>query len=119
MVSRRSGGGGEGFDFREGCVDGVEVLLFDGTGVDLFTIDSGEGGGEVLEEEREMEPVVDAEGGKDVEVVFGTLIGDDDGVGFEDGVGSVNGGVGDGEVGGVVGNKAKDESKDNAQNQEG
>ncbi len=57
----------------------------------------GEGGGEVFEEEREAEMVVDAEGGEDVEVVLCTVAADDDGVTFEDGVGRVDGGVGDGE----------------------
>jgi hypothetical protein len=112
-------GGREGFDFGEGGIDVVEVLLLNGAGRDFFAVGGGEGGGEVFEEEGKMEAVVDAESGEDVEVVFSALVGDDDGLGFEDGVGGVDGGVGDGEVGGVVGDEAEEESKDNAQNQEG
>ena len=66
-----------------------------------------------------MEAVVDAESGEDVEVVFRALVGDDDGLGSEDGMGGVDGGVGDGEVGRVIGNEAEDESQNDAQNQEG
>src|SRR6202044_3536068 len=106
--------GGEGFDLGKGGVDGVEVLLLDGAGGDLFAFGGGEGGGEVLEEEGDVESVVNAKGGEDVEVVFGALVGDDHGLRFEDGVGGVDGGVGDGEVCGVVGNEAEEESEDDA-----
>ena len=58
-----------------------------------------EGGGEVLEEEREVEGVVDVEGGEDVEVVLDLIAADEQGVGFEDGVGGVDGGVGGGDLG--------------------
>ena len=69
--------GGEGFEFGKGGVDVVEVAFFDGAGGDLFTVGSGEGGGEVFEEERKVEAVVDAEVGEDVEIVLGALVGDD------------------------------------------
>ncbi len=55
------GVGGEGFEGGEGGVEVGEVALFDGAGGDLFAVGGGEGGGEVLEEEREVEVVVDAE----------------------------------------------------------
>jgi len=72
--------GGEGLDLGEGGVDGFEVLLLDGAGGDLFAVGGGQGGGEVFDEEREMELVVDAESGQDVEVVFGARVGDDHGI---------------------------------------
>jgi hypothetical protein len=112
-------GGGEGFDFREGGVDGVEILLLDGAAANLLAFCGDEGGGEVLEEKGEMEAVVDAERGEDVEVVFGALVGDNHGIGFEDRVGGVDGGVGDGEVSGAAGGKAEEECEDKAEDQEG
>ena len=52
---------------------------------------------------RVVEVVVDADGGEDVEVVLGWVVGADElGVGLEDGVGGKDGGVGDGEVGDAV-----------------
>ncbi len=83
----KEGSGGEGLDLGEGGVHGVEIVLVNGTGGDFFPFGGGEGGGEVLEEEGDVEPVVDAKGGEDVEVVFGALVGDNHGLGFEDGVG--------------------------------
>ena len=112
------GVGGEGLETGEGGVDVLEVELFDGAGGDLFAFGGGEGGGEVLEEEREVEAVVDAEGGEDVESVFGVLVGDDDGVGFEDGVGGIDGGADDGEVGGSVRGEAEKKSEDDTENEE-
>ncbi len=67
--------GGDGLEVGEGGVDVGEIVLFDGAGGDLFAVGGGEGGGEVLEEEREVEAVVDAEGGEDVEFVLGVLVG--------------------------------------------
>jgi hypothetical protein len=58
--------GGEGAEAGERGIDVLEVLLFDGAGGDLFTFGGGEGGRKVLEEEREAEAVVDAEGREDV-----------------------------------------------------
>jgi hypothetical protein len=110
--------GGEGFEFGKGGVDVVEVTFFDGAGGDLFAFGGGEGGGEVLEEEREVEAVVDAEVGEDVEIVLYALVGDDHGVGFEDGVGGIDGGAGDGEVGRLVGGEAENERKDDPENKE-
>jgi len=100
--------GGEGFEGGEGGVDVLEVGLFDGAGGDLFAFGGGEGGGEVFEEEREVEAVVNAKGGEDVEHVLGALVGDDDGVGFEDGVGGIDGGASDGEVCGSVRSEAEE-----------
>ena len=107
--------GGEGFEAGEGGVEVLEVGLFDGAGGDLFTFGGGEGGGEVLEEEGEVEAVVDAEGGEDVEGVLSVLVGDDDGVGFEDGVGGKDGGVGEGEICGSVGGETEEESEDDSE----
>ncbi len=94
--------GGEWPEAGEGGVDVLEVELFDGAGGDFFAFGGGEGGGEILEKEREAEAIIDAEGSDDVESVFGVLVGDDDGVRFEDGVGWIDGGADDGEVGGLV-----------------
>ena len=102
------GFGGEGLEGGEGGVDVLEIGLFNGAGGDLFAFSGGEGGGEVLEEEREAEAVVDAESGEDVESVFGVLVRDDDGVGFEDRVGGVDGGAGDGKVCGSVRGEAEE-----------
>jgi hypothetical protein len=111
--------GGEGLEGGEGGVDVVEVKFFDRAGGDLFAFCGGEGRGEVLEEEREVEAVVDSQGGEDIEGVFGVLIGDDDGVGFEDSVGRVDGGADDGEVSGSVGGEAEEECENDPENQEG
>jgi len=109
--------GGEGFEGGEGGEEIGEIIFFDGAGGDLFAVGGGEGGGEVLEEEREVEAVVDVEGGEDVEVVLGAVAVDDERVGFEDGVGGEDGGAGDVEVGGLAGGVAEDESDDDAKNQ--
>src|SRR5271156_517204 len=109
--------GCEGLEPGEGGVDVVEVELFDGAGGDLFAFGAGEGGGEVLEEEWEAEAVVDAEGGEDVKSVFGVLVADDDGVGFEDGVGGIDDGAGDGEVGGFVRSEFENESENYTENE--
>src|SRR5205823_14413302 len=52
--------GCQGLEVGEGGVDVLEIGLFDGAGGDLFAIASGEGGGEVLEEQREVEAIVDS-----------------------------------------------------------
>ena len=110
----QEGCGGEGFDLGEGGVDGVEVLLLNCAGGNFFAFGGGEGGGEVLEEEGDVESVVYAKGGEYVEVVFGALVGDNHGLGLEDGVRGVDSGVGDGDVSGVIGNEAEEESEDDA-----
>ncbi len=110
--------GCEGPEAGERGVDVLEVELFDGAGGDLFAFGGGEGGGEILEEEREVEAVVDAERGEDVESVFGVLVGDDDGVGFEDGVGGIDGGADDAEVGGPVRGEAEKKSENDPENEE-
>ena len=61
--------------------------------------------------------VVDAEGGEDVEVVLGVVVADDDGVAFEDGVGGVDGGVSDGEVGCPVWGVADGQGESDAEDQ--
>jgi hypothetical protein len=112
------GFGGEGFESGKGRVDILELGLFDGAGGDLFALGGGEGGGEVLEEEREVEAVVDTEGGEDVESVLGVLVSDDDGVGFEDRMGGIDGGSDDGEVCRFVRSETEEEGKDNPENEE-
>ena len=114
----QEGHGGEGFEVGEGGVDVVEIALFDGAGGDLLAFGGGEGGGEVLEEEREAEAVVDAQGGEDVEVVFGVLVGDDDGLGLEDGVSGKDDGAGEGEVGGLVRSEPEYQGENDAENEE-
>ena len=66
--------GGEGLEAGEGGVDVLEVEFFDCAGGDLFAFCGGEGGGEVFEEEREVELVVDAESGEDVEIILGLVV---------------------------------------------
>ncbi len=112
------GFGGEGFEGREGGVDVGEVVFFDGAGGELLAVGGGEGAGEVFEEEWEAEVVVDAEGGKDVEVVLGVVVADDDSVAFEDGVGGVDRCVGDGEVGCPVWGVADGQGESDAKDQE-
>jgi hypothetical protein len=110
--------GNEGLEAGEGGIDVLEVELFYGTCGDLFAFSGGESGGEVLEKEREVEAIVDAEGGKDVEGVFGVLVGDDDGVGFKDGVGGIDRGADDGEVCGSVRSEAEEKGKDDPEDKE-
>jgi hypothetical protein len=114
----KKGLGGEGLELGECGVDVVEVELFYGAGGDLFALRGGEGGSEVLEEEREVEAVVDAEGGEDVESVLGVLVADDDRVGFIDRVGGVDDSAGDGEVGGFVWSELENESENDTENEE-
>ena len=110
----KEGGGGEGFELGKAGVEVGEVVFFDGAGGEYLAIGGGEGGGEVFEEEREAETIVDAEGGEDVEIVLVVLACHDDGVGFEDGVGGDDEGAGDGEVSGSAGSEAEEESEDDA-----
>jgi hypothetical protein len=74
--------GDERFEGREGGVDVGEIVFFGGAGGELLAVGGGKGGGEVFEEEREVEVVVDAKCGEDVEVVLGTVVADNDGVAF-------------------------------------
>jgi len=112
------GFGGEQLEVGEGGVDGGEVVFFDGAGGDLLAVCGGEGGGEVLEEERQVQPVVDAEVGEDVELVLRLVVTDEGGIGLEDGVGGEDSGAGDGEVGGPVRRGADEQGDDDAKKQE-
>ena len=114
----KEGFGGEGLEGGEGGVDVLEVRLFDGAGGYLFAFGGDEGRGEVFEEEGEVEAVVNVEGGEDVESVLGVLVGDDDGVGFEDAVGGIDAGADDGEVRGLVRGEAEEKSEDDPENEE-
>jgi hypothetical protein len=110
--------GGKWLEFGEGGVDVFEVLFFDRAGGEFFAGGSGEGCREVFEVERKAEPVIDTERCEDVEVVFGVLVGDDDGLGFEDDVGGNDDGAGDGQLWGSVGVEADNQSENDAENQE-
>jgi len=110
--------GGERLEVGEGGVDVLEVLLFDGAGGDLFALGGGEGGGEVLEEEREVKTVVDAQSDEDVEDVFGVLAGDDDGLGREDGVGGDDDGPGNGQVRRSVRSEPDNQSENDSEKEE-
>lgn len=113
------GFGGEGLEGGEGGVEVGEVVFFDGAGGDLFAVAGGESGGEVFEEEGQVEAVGDAEGGEDVEVILTLIVADEDGFAFEDGVGGVDGGVEDIEVGCSVRGEAHDQSQSEAKDQKG
>ena len=64
-----------GFELGEGDVDVVEVALFDGAGGGFGgVVGGGEGTGDVVDGERDLEAVVDADGGEDVEVVLGLVL---------------------------------------------
>lgn len=108
----------ERLETRKRGVDVLEVEPFDSAGGDLFAFRCGEGRGEVLEEEREMEAVVDTERGEDVESVFCVLVADHDGVRFEDGVGGIDGGAGDTQVRCSVWGEAQNQGENNAKNEE-
>jgi hypothetical protein len=110
--------GGEGFERGKAGVEVDEVVFFDGAGGEYFAIGGGEGGGEVFEEEGEAETIVDAEGGEDVESVLGVVVADDEGVSFEDRMGGVDGGVGDGEIGHRVRSETHEQSNGDAKDQE-
>ncbi len=108
----------ERLETGERGVDVFEVELFDSAGGDLFAFPCGEGGGEVLEKEREMEAVVDTERGEDVESVLCMLVADHDGVGFEDGVGGIDGGAGDTQVRCSVRSESQNQGENNTENEE-
>jgi hypothetical protein len=110
--------GGEFLERGEGGVEVGKIRLLDGVGGELFAIGGGEGGGEVLEEEGEVETVLNAEGGEDVEVVLVAIAIDEDRVGGEDGVGGIDSGVGDGEISCLVGGVAEEKGDDDAENNE-
>src|ERR1017187_566842 len=98
-------GAGEWLERGEGDVHAVEVVLSDsagGGGLD-GVVGRGEGPGDVVDGERDLEAIVDVDGGEDVEVVLGLVfVADDPGEGLEDSVLGQDGGVGDGDVGDAV-----------------
>ena len=92
-------GGGE---FADGGKAGVEVFelgVLDGAGGGLKgAVGRNEGGGDVFKEEREAKAVGDADGDEGVEIVLRGIVADDDGIGFEDGMGGEDVDVGDGDI---------------------
>jgi hypothetical protein len=82
--------GDEGSKSGEGCEEAFNVSLFDGTRMKGVAFGSDKGCGEVFEEDGQVEAVGDSDVGDDVQVVL-TLVGrDDEGVGFELGMGRVD-----------------------------
>ncbi len=77
-----------------------------------------EGGGDVFEEEREAEVVGDADGDEGVEIVLCGVSADDDGVGFEDGVGGEDIDASDAEIGGGMGGEVEEEEAGDAEDKE-
>jgi hypothetical protein len=110
--------GGERFERGKGGENGSKVLFFDRAGDELFAIGGDESRSEVFEEEWEVEVVVDAEIGKDVEIVLGLVTTDNDGVGLEDGLYWKDDSVGDSEVRCLVRGSTEDECNEDAKNQE-
>jgi hypothetical protein len=113
------GFGGERFELGKGGVNGGEILFFDGAGGEDIALGGGEGGGEVLEKEREVEAVVDADGGEDVEVVLRLIVADESGVGLENGVGGKDEGAGDLNIRCSAGGGAYNQCYDNAEDHKG
>ena len=112
--------GGEGHERGEDSVEVGQVVFLEGGGGGVGAVRRGDGAGDVVERERLLEVVVDADGGEDVEVVLeGSLPADDLGVGVEDGVGGQDGEVGDGEVGGVLRDVEIDADEDEGKDSEG
>ncbi len=103
MVDSRSRGGPvSGLDGGEGGVDGGEIVLFDGGGGG-GAVGAGEGGGDVGEEERNAELVVDADGERGRRgLLRSLLLADELGACVEGGVGGQDRSVGDGDVGGAA-----------------
>jgi hypothetical protein len=77
-----------------------------------------EGGGDVFEEEREAEVVGDADGDEGVEIVLCGVSADDDGVGFEDGVGGEDIDASDADIGGGMGGEVEEEEAGDAEDKE-
>ena len=101
-------GGGEFADGGEAGVEVFKLRVLDGAGGGLEgAVGRDEGGGDVFEEEREAEAIGDADGDEGVEIVLCGIVADDDGIGFEDGVGGVDIDVGYGDVGVVRGVRRK------------
>ena len=69
---------GQRLERGEGDGEVGEVVLFDGAGLGDGVVGCGVGGGEVADEEWDVEPVVDADGGEDVEIVLGLVAGADE-----------------------------------------
>ena len=114
----QEGFGAKGFHGREGAVDGRDVLLFSSTGVELLSVGGGEGSGEVLDKEGQIEAVGEAQGGEDVEIVLGPAGADDHGVGSEDEVGGIDGDVGDLHVRDAMRSEADQQSDGESEDQE-
>src|ERR1700727_1741071 len=74
-------------------------------------VGGGEGGGEVLDEERQVAAVFDVQVDEEVEGVLHGIAADDEGFGFEDDVGGVDGDVLDGDFGGGVGGVVEQDSE--------
>ena len=113
-------GGGELFKGGEAGVEVVELGVLDGAGGGLErAVARDEGCGDVFEEERKTEAVGEANGDEEIEVILRGIVADDDGVGFEDGVGGIDVDAGDGEVGGGMGGEAKKEEARETKDDEG
>jgi hypothetical protein len=108
---------GEGLECRKRGIEVGEILFFGGAGGDLLTFGGGKGGCEVLEEEWEVEAVFDANDGEDVEFVLGLVSANDDGVGFVDSMGRIDGGAKDGDFRRGVRGVAEDEREGQAEDE--
>ena len=105
--------GGEGFEGWEAGVEVGDVELLDGAGGDWLCggavgIRGGEGGGKVLDEERKTEAVLNSDSDDEVQVVLRRVLAYDDGIGLEDGMGGIDGGLGDGDIGDGVRGEVED-----------
>jgi hypothetical protein len=72
------GWAGEGFELGEGDHKLGDVGFLGGAGGGLYVVRVGEGAGEVADEDGDVEVVLDADGGEDVEVVFCLFVAADD-----------------------------------------
>jgi hypothetical protein len=108
---------GEMLECRKRDIEVGEVLLFGSACGDLLTFGRGKGGCEVLEEEWEFEAVFDADDGEDVEFVLGLVSANDDGVGFVDSVGRIDGRAKDGDVRRGMRGVAEDERESQAEDE--
>ncbi len=70
---------GEGFELGEAGVEVGDVGFFYGAGGDGVGVGGGEGGGEVLDEERQVAAVFDVQVDEEVEGVLDSIAADDEG----------------------------------------